>query len=125
MKAIPVVVLTVTGTSGLVTHWAMLAAPTDTSATKREVGRKSLSSAPARHGNGVNATYWPRTLVPPVSAGQFLPWCDSHVRTPSSQLVTLNAKPRYGSGGSDDDTRHDQLKLDAPVKLDGPIDGQV
>ena len=52
MKAIPVVVLTVTGTSDLVTHWAMLAVPTDTSATKREVGRKSLSSAPPRHGNG-------------------------------------------------------------------------
>ena len=48
-----------------------------------------------------------------------------HVRTPSSELVTLKTKGRYGSGGSDDHTPQDQLKLDAPVKLDGPVDEQV
>jgi len=65
--------------------------------------------------------------VPAVRAAedQFLTWRDSHVRTPSSELVTLKTKGRYGSGGSDDHTPQDQLKLDAPVKLDGPVDEQV
>ena len=63
-------------------------------------------------------------LVPAVR-DQFLTWRDSPVRTPSSELVTLKTKGRYGSGGSDDHTPQDQLKLDAPVKLDGPVDEQV
>ena len=45
--------------------------------------------------------------------------------TPSAELVTQNPKPRYRSGGSDDHTMHDQLKVDIPVKLGGPVDEQV
>ena len=60
-----------------------------------------------------------------ASANRFLTWHDPQPRTPSSELVTLNSKRRYGSGGSDDDARRDQLKLDVPVKQDGPVDGQV
>src|ERR1019366_8705114 len=61
----------------------------------------------------------------PASANRFLTWCDPQPRTPSSELVTLNSKRRHGSGGSDDAARRDQLKLDVPVKQDGPVDGQV
>ncbi len=50
-----------------------------------------------------------------------VPWS----RTPSSELVTLNLKCRYGTGDSHDDARYNQLKLDIPVKLYGPVDEQV
>jgi hypothetical protein len=60
-----------------------------------------------------------------ASANRLLTWHDPQPRTPSSELVTLNSKRRCGSGGSDDDARRDQLKLDVPVKQDGPVDGQV
>ena len=60
-----------------------------------------------------------------VSVDQFLTRLDPQPRTPSSELVTLNSNCRYGSGGSDHKAGQDQLKLDVPVKLDGPVDGQV
>ena len=39
--------------------------------------------------------------------------------------MPLNPNRRDRSGGSDDHARSDDLKLDAPVKQDGPLDGQV
>ena len=46
-------------------------------------------------------------------------------RAPSSELVTLKTKGCYGSCDPDYHTPQDQLKLDASVKLDGPVDEQV
>jgi hypothetical protein len=36
--------------------------------------------------------------------------------------VPLNSQCDYGSGGPDDHARNDQLKLNAPVKQNGPVD---
>jgi hypothetical protein len=52
-----------------------------------------------------------------------LTWHDPRPRAPSSEIVPLNPNRRDGSGGSNDHARSDDLKLDAPVKQDGPLDG--
>jgi hypothetical protein len=52
-------------------------------------------------------------------------WHEPRPRTPSSEIVPLNPNRRDFSVGSDDHARSDDLKLDAPVKQDGPVDGHV
>ena len=39
--------------------------------------------------------------------------------------MPLNPNRRDRSAGSDDQARRDYLKLDAPIKQGGPVDGQV
>jgi hypothetical protein len=64
----------------------------------------------------------PRLADGTALADRFLMRRASQSRTPSAELVTQNPKPRHGSVGSDDRTMHNQLKMDTPVKLDGPVD---
>ncbi len=71
------------------------------------------------------ASEWRQAGCATASAERFLTWRDPRPRTPSSELVALNSKRRHGSGSSDDHARRDQLKLDVPVKPDGPVDGHV
>jgi hypothetical protein len=67
----------------------------------------------------------PQTHYAPPKADRLVTWHDRRPRTPSSELVPIHPKRRHGAIGSDDHARRDQLKLDAPVKQDGPVDGHV